>query len=86
MAEAGLPGYDFTSWMGVAVPAGTPAAVVARLNTELVRALRTPGGQTWFESQGGEVVADSPEAFAQIVRSEHASWRQVIQDARIRAE
>ena len=86
MAEAGLPGYEFTAWMGVAVPVGTPTAIVQRLNAELVRALRTPGGQTWFESQGGEVVADSPEAFAQIVRSEHASWRQVIQDARIRAE
>jgi tripartite-type tricarboxylate transporter receptor subunit TctC len=86
MPEAGLPGYEFTAWMGVAVPAGTPTAIVQRLNAELVRALRTPGGQTWFESQGGEVVADSPDAFAQIVRSEHARWRQVIQDARIRAE
>jgi tripartite-type tricarboxylate transporter receptor subunit TctC len=86
MAEAGLPGYEFTSWMGVAVPAGTPAAIVQRLNAELVRALRTPAGQTWFESQGGEVVADSPEVFAQAVRSEHARWREVIQDARIKAE
>ena len=86
MAEAGLPGYEFTAWMGVAVPAGTPAAIVQRLNAELVRALRTPGGKAWFEAQGGEVVADSPEAFAQAVRSEHARWRQVIQDARIKAE
>jgi len=86
MAEAGLPGYEFTSWMGVAVPAGTPVAIVQRFNAELVHALRTPRGRTWFESQGGEVVADSPEVFAQIVRSEHESWRQVIQDARIRAE
>jgi tripartite-type tricarboxylate transporter receptor subunit TctC len=86
MAEAGLPGYEFTAWMGVAVPVGTPTAIVQRLNAELVRALRTPGGQTWFESQGGEVVADSPEAFVQVVRSEHARWRQVIQEARIKAE
>ena len=86
MAEAGLPGYEFTSWMGVAVPAGTPAAIVQRLNAELVRALRTPGAQTWFEAQGGDVVADLSEAFAQAVRSEHARWREVIQDARIKAE
>ena len=86
MAEAGLPGYEFTAWMGVAVPAGTPTAVVERLNAELVRALRSPGGQTWFESQGGEVVADSPDAFGQVVRAEHARWRQVIQEARIKAE
>lgn len=86
MAEAGMPGYEFTSWMGVAVPAGTPAAIIQRLNAELVRALRTPGAQAWFELQGGEVVADLPEAFAQAVRSEHARWREVIQDARIKAE
>jgi tripartite-type tricarboxylate transporter receptor subunit TctC len=86
MAEAGMPGYEFTSWMGVAVPAGTPAAIVQRLNAELVRALRAPGGRAWFESQGGEVVADSPDVFAQAVRSEHARWREVIQDARIKAE
>ena len=86
MAEAGLPGYEFTAWMGVAVPAGTPTAIVQRLNAELVRALRSPGGKAWFEAQGGEVVADSAEAFAQVVRSEHARWRQVIQEARIKAE
>ena len=86
MAEAGLPGYEFTAWMGVAVPAGTPAAIVQRLNAELVRALRSPGGKAWFEAQGGEVVADSPEAFAKAVRSEHARWREVIQEARIKAE
>jgi tripartite-type tricarboxylate transporter receptor subunit TctC len=86
MAEAGMPGYEFTSWMGVAVPAGTPAAIIQRLNAELVRALRTPGAQNWFEAQGGEVVADSPQAFARAVRSEHARWREVIQDARIKAE
>jgi tripartite-type tricarboxylate transporter receptor subunit TctC len=86
MAEAGLPGYEFTAWMGVAVPSGTPAAIVQRLNAELVRALQSPGGKAWFEAQGGEVVADSAEAFAKAVRSEHARWRQVIQEARIKAE
>lgn len=86
MTEAGLPGYEYSAWMGVAVPAGTPTAIVARLNAELVRALRAPGAQAWFASQGGEVIADSPEAFAQTVRSEHTRWRQVIQDAQIKAE
>jgi tripartite-type tricarboxylate transporter receptor subunit TctC len=86
MAEAGLPGYEFSAWMGVAVPAGTPAAIVQRLNAELVRVLQSPGGRTWFESQGGEIVADSPDVFAQTVRAEHARWRQIIQEARIKAE
>ena len=86
LAEAGLPGYEYTAWMGLAVPAGTPKAIVARLNAELVRALREPGAQAWFRSQGGEVIADSPEVFAQTVRSDHARWGQIIQEARIKAE
>jgi tripartite-type tricarboxylate transporter receptor subunit TctC len=86
MSEAGLPGYEFTSWMGVAMPAGTPAVVVARLNAELVRVLRTPGAAAWFAAQGGEVIADSPEAFAATVRVEHAKWRRIIHDAQIKAE
>ena len=65
----------------MAVPACTPVAIVERVNAELVRALSTPGGQTWFESQGGEVVADSPEVFAQAVRAENARWREVIQES-----
>lgn len=86
MEEAGLPGYEYSAWMGVAVPAGTPAAIVARLNTELVRALGTPAAQAWFASQGGEVIADSPEVFARTVQSDHARWRQIIREANIKAE
>ena len=86
MAEAGLPGYEFTAWMGVAVPAGTPAAIVQRLNAELVRALRTPGGQAWFESQGGEVVADSPEPSPRPSDPSTPAGVEVIQEARIKAE
>ena len=86
MAEAGLPGYEFTAWMGVAVPAGTPAAIVQRLNAELVRALRSPAGRRGSKRKAAKSSPTSPEAFAQAVRSEHARWREVIQEARIKAE
>jgi tripartite-type tricarboxylate transporter receptor subunit TctC len=86
VSESGLAGYEYRSWMGIAVPAGTPKAVVTRLNQELVRALRQPEAQAWFASQGGDIVADTPETFAAIVRADHDRWGKVIRDAGIAAE
>jgi tripartite-type tricarboxylate transporter receptor subunit TctC len=86
MMEAGIGGYEYRSWMGIAVPAGTSKAIVARLNTELVRALRTPDARAWFAAQGGDVVGDDPEAFAAVVRADHARWGKLIRDAGIVAE
>jgi tripartite-type tricarboxylate transporter receptor subunit TctC len=48
LREAGLAGYEYNSWMGIAVPAGTPHFFVTRLNTELIRALRRPEAKAWF--------------------------------------
>jgi tripartite-type tricarboxylate transporter receptor subunit TctC len=84
--ESGLAGYEYRSWMGIAVPAGTPKAIVTRLNQELVRALRQPEAKAWFAAQGGDVVGDEPEAFAAVVRADHARWGKVIRDAGIAAE
>jgi tripartite-type tricarboxylate transporter receptor subunit TctC len=84
--EAGLAGYEYRSWMGIAVPAGTPKAIVTRLNQELVRALRQPEAKAWFAAQGADVVADEPEAFAAVVRSDSARWGKVIREAGIAAE
>ncbi len=86
LAESGLAGYEYSAWMGVAAPAATPRDIVARLNAELVRALRSPEAREWFAAQGGEVVGDSPETFAAVVRTEHARWGAIIRDAGIRAE
>lgn len=84
--EAGLAGYEYRSWMGIAVPAGTPKAVVARLNQELVKVLRQPDAEAWFATQGADVVGDDPETFAAVVRADHARWGQVIREAGIAAE
>jgi tripartite-type tricarboxylate transporter receptor subunit TctC len=85
-AESGLSDYVYRSWMGIAVPAGTPPAIVERLNRELVRALQEPEAKAWFASQGADVVADTPEAFAAAVREDHARWGKVIREAGIAAE
>jgi tripartite-type tricarboxylate transporter receptor subunit TctC len=86
LAESGLPGYEYGAWIGVLGPAGTPGPVVQRLNAELVKAVRSPEGRAWVESQGGVPVGDSPEQFAAHIREEHARWGDLIREAGIRAE
>lgn len=84
--EADLAGYEYRSWMGIAVPAGTPKAIVARLNAELVRILRQPEAKAWFAAQGSDVVGDDPETFAAVVRADHARWGKVIREAGLVAQ
>lgn len=86
MAEAGVPGYEYRSWIGLLAPAGTPPATVAHLNRALVKAIRSPAAQRWFVEQGGVGVGDSPEAFAAFMRAEFQSWGTVIREAGIKAE
>jgi tripartite-type tricarboxylate transporter receptor subunit TctC len=86
MAEAGIAGYEYRSWIGVLAPAATPRQVVRRLNGELVKAIRTPAAQKWFADQGGDAVGDTPEAFAAFIRAEYESWGRVIREAGIKAE
>jgi tripartite-type tricarboxylate transporter receptor subunit TctC len=81
--SAGLAGFDVSSWQGVCAPAGTPAALLDRLNADLNTVLRMPDLQQRLE----ELVMGGPpttrEEFDQFIRSEIARWAQVIRDARI---
>ncbi len=86
LGESGLAGYEYRAWMGIAVPAGTPKAIVMRLNQELVRVLRQPDAKAWFGAQGGDVVGDDPETFAAVVRADQVRWSKVIREAGIAAE
>jgi tripartite-type tricarboxylate transporter receptor subunit TctC len=78
MAESGLPGFDVSTWFGVFAPAGTPAAVVARLNESLTAALRTPEMRERLARMGAEPAPMSSEQFAQLVRSELAKYQKVV--------
>lgn len=62
MAEAGVPGYDFTAWAGIAAPAGTPQPDIGRLYGEMAKILVTPEAVQWFESFGAEPGGETPEA------------------------
>ncbi len=86
MAEAGVPGCEGSVFWGVAAPAGTPRAVVAKLNTEFNRILNSSDVRKYFTSQDVEVVGGTPAAFGEFLRKEVALWGKVVREARIKAE
>lgn len=82
--EDTLPGYEVTSWMGIAAPARTPRAVVERLNREITRVVAMPEIRERFLSVvGGEARASTPEAMREHLQSEIAKWTRVVEAARI---
>src|SRR5437899_6086691 len=85
-AEAGVPGYEASTWYGVLAPAHTPAAVIARLHENIVKILAVPETRARLADQGFEPVGNSPEEFGAYIKSEIAKWGKVIGDAGIRPE
>jgi tripartite-type tricarboxylate transporter receptor subunit TctC len=77
-AEAGVPGYDFSSWGGVFAPAGTPRAIVLKLNAEIGKALAIPDINKRFADMGLVAKHSTPEAFGQFLQAEIARWRVVL--------
>ena len=78
MHEAGVQGYEFSTWYGLLVPAGTPQAIVDRLSQETRKAVGTPAVTEQFVAQGLEPAASSPHEFGAYLRSEVAKWGKVI--------
>lgn len=78
VAESGLPGYEAVAWYGVFAPDGTPREIVTRLNTEIVRIVRSQEVRELFLKQGAEAFATSPEEFAKIVERDVAKWAKVV--------
>jgi tripartite-type tricarboxylate transporter receptor subunit TctC len=83
VAEQGVTGYDVRSWAGLMAPAGTPRAVIERLNAEVQKALPTPAVKSRLEEMGGEVRGSSPEEMKTMVASQTQKWIQVVNDAKI---
>jgi tripartite-type tricarboxylate transporter receptor subunit TctC len=78
MDEAGVKGYEFSTWYGLLVPAGTPQAIVDRLNAETRKALASALVKEQFAAQGIEPAASTPPAFAAYLRSEVSKWGKVV--------
>ena len=84
--ETALPGFEANTWHGVVVPAGTPGAIVARLNREIVAILHLPDVVERFSSQGAEALGSTPEEFAAYIKSETLKWAKVVRDSGAKAE
>lgn len=83
MAEAGFPALDSGAWIGLLVPAGTPAAVIDKLNKEVVKAVRHPEVSKLLLEQTVESVGSTPEEFDQFLRAEYKKWGKVVSDAQL---
>ncbi len=81
IAESGLPGFDVSGWFGIVAPAGTPSAIVATLNRQLVRALKSPELQDRLAPHGFEVVASAPDELTGLMRSQSERWARVIKES-----
>ncbi|MFN0299421.1 MAG: Bug family tripartite tricarboxylate transporter substrate binding protein [Burkholderiales bacterium] len=81
VSEAGVPGYDLTIWLGFFAPAGTPREIIAKLNAEIARVLRTPEMRDRLAQQGVDAIIDTPEEFSAYVREEIARWGKVVRDS-----
>jgi tripartite-type tricarboxylate transporter receptor subunit TctC len=81
--EAGIPGYDVTSWAGLFAPAGTPKVIVSRLNAEVARIIANPEAKARIAVTGFDAFTGPPETLAAFVQSELANWGKLIKDAGI---
>jgi tripartite-type tricarboxylate transporter receptor subunit TctC len=78
VAEAGVPGFEATTWHGVVSTGGTPAAVIAKLNAEINRVLKQPDVNTTLTRQGAEVLGGTPQQFAAYIQAEIPKWAKVV--------
>ncbi len=81
-----LPGYSASGWYGLLAPAATPKPVLARLNTEAIKALRAPDVVDKLSGQGAEPIGNAPEEFTAFVRSEIEKWAKLVKAANMRAD
>jgi tripartite-type tricarboxylate transporter receptor subunit TctC len=86
VSEAGVTGYEATAWYGLFAPAGTPAAIVNKLNAESVRILRTPEVAERVANLGAEPVASSAAEYAEFLKAEMTRWGKVVRAAGIKSE
>jgi tripartite-type tricarboxylate transporter receptor subunit TctC len=86
LSEAGVTGYEATTWTGIVAPVGTPKQIIARLNTELQQMAAGPAFKEKVNAIGSEPMSGTPEQFAAFIRSESAKWAGVIKRSGARIE
>ena len=86
IAESGIPNYELSGWYAVFVPGKTPKAIVDRLNTELVKALKEADVRARFALIGAEPVGSSPQELASTLKAETARWATIVRERNIKAD
>jgi len=81
IAESGVPGFEASSWFGILAPAGTPRDIVTKINAEANKALQSAEMREKLLSQGAEAAGNTPEYFADYIRSETAKWAKVVKES-----
>ena len=84
--EAGVPGFEVYEWQGIVVPAGTPAAIIERLNREINYVLQLPDVRERISGLGAEVKGGTRAEFAEFIRKELRLWEKVVKQANLRAD
>lgn len=86
VAESGFPGYEANNWLGLMVPAGTPAPIILRLNREIVRIFEQPEMHERLAAQGGEAETGSSQTFADYILAEITKWAKVVKSSGAQVE
>ena len=86
IAESGVPGYEFTGWIGVLLPARTPEAIVNKLSREVARIVQLPELKQRFAADATESVGSTPEEYAAFLKAEIARWTRVARAANIQVD
>jgi tripartite-type tricarboxylate transporter receptor subunit TctC len=86
VAEAGVPGYDYSSWVGLLAPARIPRAIAERLSAESAKGVQAPEIRKILALEGADPVGSTPEDFAALIRREIASWKRIVEAAGIKSD
>ncbi|MFY0477285.1 Bug family tripartite tricarboxylate transporter substrate binding protein [Achromobacter marplatensis] len=86
VAETVAPGFEMGAWQGVVAPAGTPAPVIKRLNTEILRALQSPEMQKQLKAQGAQALGSTPQEYGAYIQSEIKRWGEVVKAANVKLD
>lgn len=86
IAELGFPGFDVNPWWGIFAPAGTPKAIVDKINADVAELLRTAEVQAFFKEQGGDALITSPDTFLKMLEADVQKWARVVKSSGARID